>query len=163
VTAFPLSPLLALINNYGEIRIDAYKLLCVVRRAEPKGGQDIGTWQTILELMATAAVITNSLIICFTAKKSLAEAAPVTKLTYFVVIEHAVLGAKFVLAMIVDDVPEDVQVQLDRQEFLTNKMIKRQQDDDDEVSGQFDHLSGTALTIDDSDDLSDSENPEATV
>merc|ERR1711871_1696931 len=69
VSAFPLAPLLGLLNNYFEIRVDAIKLLDVHRRADPAGAEDIGMWLTILAVMATAAVVTNGLIICFTSNR----------------------------------------------------------------------------------------------
>jgi hypothetical protein len=42
VVAFPLAPLLALINNYIEIRVDSFKVLFTSARAIPRGAQDIG-------------------------------------------------------------------------------------------------------------------------
>ena len=42
VAAFPLAPLLALINNAIEIRIDAYKFTVECRRAIPQREPDIG-------------------------------------------------------------------------------------------------------------------------
>ena len=68
VTAFPLAPLFALLNNYIEIRVDAQKLLHLTRRPVPQGAEDIGTWELILEIMGTSAVITNTLLICFTSE-----------------------------------------------------------------------------------------------
>ena len=138
VTAFPLAPLLALINNYVEIRVDAYKLLVESKRAEPKGAEDIGTWYTILEIMATAAVITNSLIVVFTANALFGPqgAFPQSKWmkwVIFVVMEHAIMFIKFGFALAVDDVPGDVQMQLARQAHLVSKVIEHIADDDDEI------------------------------
>lgn len=42
VTAFPIAPIFALINNVMEIRVDAYKLLTQHRRPIAQGAQDIG-------------------------------------------------------------------------------------------------------------------------
>jgi Calcium-activated chloride channel len=42
VVAFPLAPLLALLNNYVEIRVDSFKVLNNVARPIPRGAQDIG-------------------------------------------------------------------------------------------------------------------------
>ena len=42
VTAFPLGPLFALINNLIEIRLDAYKFNCVFKRPMAARAQDIG-------------------------------------------------------------------------------------------------------------------------
>ena len=42
VAAFPLAPLLALINNIIEIRLDAIKMVKLERRIVPKKTNDIG-------------------------------------------------------------------------------------------------------------------------
>lgn len=42
VAAFPLAPLLALINNVIEIRLDAIKMVTLERRMVPKKTNDIG-------------------------------------------------------------------------------------------------------------------------
>ncbi|NXQ16830.1 ANO6 protein, partial [Peucedramus taeniatus] len=66
VASFPLAPLLALINNMLEIRLDAWKLTTQFRRMVPQKAQDIGAWQPILQGIAILAVVTNALIIAFT-------------------------------------------------------------------------------------------------
>ncbi|XP_053349468.1 anoctamin-9 [Clarias gariepinus] len=63
VAAFPLAPLLALINNIFEIRLDAIKMLCMERRQVPKKTNNIGVWNLILEAVGVAAVIANGLVI----------------------------------------------------------------------------------------------------
>ena len=64
--AFPLAPMLALANNFVEIRVDAWKVSQQSRRVEPKCAEDIGTWQSILEAMAFLAVLSNCMLIAFT-------------------------------------------------------------------------------------------------
>ncbi|NXH37445.1 ANO6 protein, partial [Myiagra hebetior] len=66
VASFPLAPLLALINNLLEIRLDAWKLTTQFRRMVPQKAQDIGAWQPILQGIAILAVVTNAMIIAFT-------------------------------------------------------------------------------------------------
>jgi hypothetical protein len=44
VAAFPLATVMAFVNNYVEIRVDAWKLCQVCRRPEPRSAEDIGTW-----------------------------------------------------------------------------------------------------------------------
>uniref|UniRef100_A0A672H6T7 Anoctamin n=1 Tax=Salarias fasciatus TaxID=181472 RepID=A0A672H6T7_SALFA len=63
VAAFPLAPLLALINNVIEIRLDAIKMVTLERRMVPKKTNDIGVWIDILEAIGVLAVITNGLVI----------------------------------------------------------------------------------------------------
>ncbi|XP_077091319.1 anoctamin-6 [Siphateles boraxobius] len=66
VASFPLAPLLALINNLCEIRVDAWKITTQFRRIVPEKARDIGAWQPILQGVAILAVATNAAIIAFT-------------------------------------------------------------------------------------------------
>ncbi|CAK7305786.1 ANO4 [Vulpes lagopus] len=52
VAAFPLAPLLALLNNIIEIRLDAYKFVTQWRRPLASRAKDIGIWYGILEGIA---------------------------------------------------------------------------------------------------------------
>lgn len=92
VAAFPLAPLLALINNVIEIRLDAIKMVTLERRLVPKKTNDIGeetfeprmnliahilavkcssrqrflssgVWIDVLEAIGVLAVIANGLVI----------------------------------------------------------------------------------------------------
>ncbi|XP_077452165.1 anoctamin-9 isoform X2 [Stigmatopora argus] len=63
VAAFPLAPLLALINNVIEIRLDAIKMVTLERRLVPKKTNDIGVWINLLEAIGVLAVIANGLVI----------------------------------------------------------------------------------------------------
>jgi anoctamin-10/anoctamin-7 len=135
VTCFPLAPVLSLVNNYLEIRIDANKLCCGTRRPIPKGAEDIGTWFVILEVMSISAVITNSLIICFTSKKLMEElniTRAYDKLTLFIVLEHCILMSKYLYGMLIPDTTHYVQVQMERQAYLQKKVVHKAPDDDDE-------------------------------
>lgn len=59
VASFPLAPVLALVNNLFEIRIDAWKITTQFRRVIPEKAQDIGAWQPILQGITILAVVTN--------------------------------------------------------------------------------------------------------
>ena len=59
VAAFPLAPLLALLNNVFEIRLDAYKYTTQMRRPLGYQVRDIGIWSKILEAMTYISVIFN--------------------------------------------------------------------------------------------------------
>ncbi|KAG5263867.1 hypothetical protein AALO_G00269510 [Alosa alosa] len=63
VAAFPLAPLLALLNNMFEIRLDAIKMVSLERRLVPKKTNDIGVWTKVLEAIGVLAVIANGLVI----------------------------------------------------------------------------------------------------
>ncbi|KAK6102968.1 Calcium-activated chloride channel family protein [Brugia pahangi] len=66
VSAFPLAPLFALVNNILEIRVDAYKYVVATRRPIPERARDIGIWLPILSMISRAAVLVNACIIAFT-------------------------------------------------------------------------------------------------
>uniref|UniRef100_A0A8P4K0L0 Anoctamin n=1 Tax=Dicentrarchus labrax TaxID=13489 RepID=A0A8P4K0L0_DICLA len=59
VASFPLAPVLALVNNLFEIRVDAWKITTQFRRVVPEKAQHIGAWQPILGGIAILAVATN--------------------------------------------------------------------------------------------------------
>uniref|UniRef100_A0A3B3Q8R8 Anoctamin n=1 Tax=Paramormyrops kingsleyae TaxID=1676925 RepID=A0A3B3Q8R8_9TELE len=63
VAAFPLAPLLALLNNIIEIRLDAYKMVNLERRLVPNKTNNIGVWSNILQAIGIMAVIANGLVI----------------------------------------------------------------------------------------------------
>uniref|UniRef100_A0A0N5BL02 Anoctamin n=1 Tax=Strongyloides papillosus TaxID=174720 RepID=A0A0N5BL02_STREA len=66
VTAFPLAPMFALLNNIIEVRIDAQKFVCTFRRPMPAHAKNIGVWEGILSGISYTAVLVNACIIAFT-------------------------------------------------------------------------------------------------
>lgn len=66
VSAFPLAPFFALLNNILEMRLDAKKLLTYHRRPVSQRVRDIGIWYRILDSIGKLSVITNGFIIAFT-------------------------------------------------------------------------------------------------
>ena len=59
VASFPVAPLFALLNNWVEIRLDAYKYTVTQRRPVAERAQDIGAWYSILDVVAKLSIITN--------------------------------------------------------------------------------------------------------
>ncbi|CAG2105403.1 unnamed protein product [Medioppia subpectinata] len=66
VSAFPLAPLFALVNNFFEIRFDAKKIITSFKRPVAQRVKSIGIWYRILDAMGKLSVITNAMIIAFT-------------------------------------------------------------------------------------------------
>ena len=106
--------------------------LPAVARVEPTGAEDIGTWQAILESMAVLAVITNCMLISFTSLV-FKEHTQVERFALFVTLEHALLGAKAVIAMVINDVPLDVEMQIERSKFLVSKVILDTPDEESDI------------------------------
>lgn len=65
VTAFPLAPLFALINNILEMRLDAKKFVKYYRRPVPARVKDIGIWYPIMAIVGRISVVSNAFIIAF--------------------------------------------------------------------------------------------------
>lgn len=65
VTAFPLAPLFALINNILEMRLDAKKFIKYYRRPVPVRVKDIGVWYPIMAIVGRISVVSNAFIIAF--------------------------------------------------------------------------------------------------
>ncbi|KAH8238234.1 hypothetical protein KR032_001355, partial [Drosophila birchii] len=63
--AFPLAPLLALINNVVEVRLDAIKMLRFLRRPVGMRAHDIGVWHNIMTVVTRIAVASSAMIIAF--------------------------------------------------------------------------------------------------
>ncbi|CAH0560973.1 unnamed protein product [Brassicogethes aeneus] len=65
VTAFPLAPLFALINNVLEMRLDATKFIRYFRRPVPQRVSNIGVWFPIMSFIGRLSVVSNAFIIAF--------------------------------------------------------------------------------------------------
>lgn len=59
VASFPLAPLLALMNNILEVRVDAWKFTTQFRRPVAAKAHSIGAWEEILNMIAVFSVVTN--------------------------------------------------------------------------------------------------------
>lgn len=95
------------------------------------GAEDIGTWYVILELMSSAAVVSNAALIVFTGEQF--DGTPLhERVWYFVLIEHALFLVKYGLSLAVPDVPYEVEIQLARQQFIVSKVFDNAEDENDE-------------------------------
>ncbi|XP_067639547.1 anoctamin-6 isoform X6 [Eurosta solidaginis] len=63
--AFPLAPLLALINNVIEVRLDAIKMLKLIRRPVAQRASNIGVWYNMMSIVTRIAVASSAMIIAF--------------------------------------------------------------------------------------------------
>eukprot|EP00622_Pseudochattonella_farcimen_P005744 FR741413.1.p1 GENE.FR741413.1~~FR741413.1.p1 ORF type:complete len:215 (+),score=27.33 FR741413.1:1-645(+) len=140
--AFPLAPAIAFLANHLEIRADLYSLGCMSTRAIPDGAQDIGSWEPILNMMVTASIISNSALICLTGHWMAGDEIEynwMVRVLTFLAMEHCLLVMKSVISIATPEVPDGVQIQLDRQEFITGKLIDGNDDDielpDDDAGG----------------------------
>jgi anoctamin-10/anoctamin-7 len=145
-TCFPTGPILALLNNYIEIRLDGFGLTHS-RRSIPHGAEDIGAWESIMEMMVLSSCLSNNLIVFFVSKAALGHLPIVWRFIAFIVAEHVLLLSQSVIAMCypAGDLTDDndkITVQLRRREYITQHVIKLEEDseeeeDDDGSSSSF--------------------------
>ncbi|KAJ7230352.1 calcium-activated chloride channel-domain-containing protein [Mycena pura] len=62
-TIWPLAPVMALINNFFELRSDAFKITVHVRRPIPVRTDTIGQWLDTLSFLTWLAALTNSALV----------------------------------------------------------------------------------------------------
>ena len=87
VSAFPLAPFFALLNNVLEVRLDAKKILVEFRRPAAQTAHGIGVWFDIMETLGRISVLTNALIITLTS-----EFIPKLIYTYFYSEDSSLVG-----------------------------------------------------------------------
>mmetsp|Transcript_27752 Transcript_27752/g.59816 ORF Transcript_27752/g.59816 Transcript_27752/m.59816 type:complete len:763 (-) Transcript_27752:195-2483(-) len=130
ITALPCAAFVSLVGNYFKAKLNLWKLVTFYQRPVPTGAQDMGTWLSIFQFLSTAAVVTNSALICFTMDVLPYGAAG--KLWVFIGFQWALITTQFLAQEIITDVPEEVEVQMDRQAFIRSKVIDKVADDDDD-------------------------------
>jgi hypothetical protein len=87
---------------------------------------------SIFQVTALCAVITNAGLICYT--MSLLDAySPWGVVWIFIGFQYAVISLMGVFAYLVDDVPEEVDIQLKRMEHLCDIAFDRAEIEDNEV------------------------------
>jgi anoctamin-10/anoctamin-7 len=134
VVAFPLAPLLALLNNYIEIRLDASKISKFCRRPFPGGSSNIGTWFDILQVISFMSVITNTLICVFSTEvvDKATNSEVYVKVWAFLIAEHIIIGLKLFLAYAIDDEPASMKEHLARQDYLVDVLVNGKEEEPEE-------------------------------
>ena len=128
--------------------MDGYKYLCTYRRIQPFGFEDIGTFQSIFELMNYLGIVSSFLAIVYRTNvlknywpaKWGEEPSRHQEDVVFMVICSLYFGFMLMLRVLIDDVPFDVELQIKRNDFLNSKIIDHVADEADTA------LSPTALT-----------------
>eukprot|EP00656_Telonema_subtile_P014834 TRINITY_DN17676_c0_g1_i3.p1 TRINITY_DN17676_c0_g1~~TRINITY_DN17676_c0_g1_i3.p1 ORF type:complete len:545 (+),score=179.80 TRINITY_DN17676_c0_g1_i3:143-1777(+) len=126
--SFPLVALMGLVNNAVELRSDSNKLVQVFQRPMARLVEDIGTWETILDLMTYISVATNVGLVWFTSEFGVQYSA-VSRVWGFLITEHVLMVIKCAVAFAIPDVPEDVKVRISAQDFLTEKALGKKLED----------------------------------
>ncbi|XP_023221266.1 anoctamin-7-like isoform X1 [Centruroides sculpturatus] len=115
--SFPLAPLLALLFNVVDLRIDAKRLLWWNRRPIPYRDNDIGIWFYIIHFVNILGTISNACLIAFTSKFG-RKYSLTQQLIVILIFEHFVFAVKFLLDIAIPDTPESVKLDRKRDRFV---------------------------------------------
>jgi hypothetical protein len=110
VVAFPLTPLLAFLNNVLEAHVDAVKLTSV-RRPKPKKAENIGIWEYFIAMLSTTSALTNCAIVLFTSTDIFRreEFSMTRKLLYFIIFQNSIMVVKRIVEDAVPDMLPKVE------------------------------------------------------
>ncbi|KAF9418764.1 Anoctamin-5 [Podila epigama] len=140
VTSFPVAPAFALVNNWIDIRLEAYRLLTQYQRPIALRAQDIGMWEKIMEFVSFTSVITNASIIAFSSlwiKQNLfvkylhanqEGELLAARLGFILVFEHVVFLFKIILRSSIPSVPLTIKLAVERSKHLNRVANSGQQD-----------------------------------
>lgn len=113
ISAFPLSPAISLLSTNMRMLIDGWKLCQVFRRPQPKTAEDIGVWQDAMDILSVISVVYTFALIFFTSHY-LIDTTWNFRWIYYILTEHFVVGIKYYVGLHISDVPEEVEMQLER-------------------------------------------------
>ena len=120
--AFPLVPFLALIETTLEVRVDAWKLCNLTKRPFPYKAENIGVWKQILLTVSYFGAITNAGLIIFTSG-IFDFCDTLTQWIIFIALEHILVLGKFVISVVIKDVPEVVEDGLKWSERIVKERV----------------------------------------
>lgn len=88
----------------------------------------VGIWFRVFEWISIIAVGVNAGLVAFTLSVT-AKYSGYVRVWLFGSIIVLVLGLKQIVAFLISDVPSEVRIQLERQEFINRKVIEDEPDD----------------------------------
>jgi hypothetical protein len=97
------------------------------RRNFADGAEDIGTWQTIFEILLTSAVVTNAAMIVFT-MEIIQNFRTYQRFWIFIGFQWVIFSLQFLISLLVPDVPAFVDIQMKRNDFINHKIFLRESD-----------------------------------
>lgn len=128
VTSLPISATFCFIWLLIEAKLDGYALLYKFQRSQPRGAEDIGIWQTFMMLTSVAGVLTNAGLVAFT-MDTLDGFTSLNRLWIFIGFILFCFGVQLSSTILIPDEPAEVDLQLERTDFLVDKVILKVEDD----------------------------------
>lgn len=102
--SYPLTIALFFVLLFVEVRVDAWKMCTLTQRPYPQRVNSIGVWVQIIQVMCFVGAASNMGIIIFTTNVFDINDTK-NKWLMFLILEHALLFLKVILAVLIPDVP----------------------------------------------------------
>ena len=138
-SAYSLAPFVAIIANFIEVRLDAFKVTHVHRRPFAYPVPGIGVWLSLIKCIVWMSAITNCMIFCFSSMQMVqflphyfniddAGEHNLKKengwVMVFIVfgIERVLLVIGIIVGFFIPSVPEDVRIKEQQKEYIETRM-----------------------------------------
>ncbi|GBP86664.1 Anoctamin-10 [Eumeta japonica] len=129
-SVYPLAALFAVLNNVLEIRADAFKLCKTCKRPPACKVKNIGAWQRAFEIIGAMSIMTNCGLLWLSPKlRDYGKTMGFSELEYtfaFVVLEHCLLGIRYVLHQAIPEKPEWVRIALAKKNYIAKEALKKE-------------------------------------
>ncbi|ETO32379.1 hypothetical protein RFI_04733 [Reticulomyxa filosa] len=125
VIALPITPLLALINNVLELKVDGYKIVHESQRPHPNGSSGLGAWNGVLSFFSLVAVGTNVALITWRTGvvETIVSNGGTMKWVFF---SLTCIGLGLIVSAekwVIPDVPLEVLQGIERQRLIENVLV----------------------------------------
>jgi len=128
--SFSIAPILALLHNIFQRKIDSLNILTRYKRPFSIRARNIGIWERWLTLLSFLGVAMNASIIAFTSsyfeEAYLAPFGPdqrwIGRLVFILVFEHTVLFLVLAVVFLSPSMPSQVKISIKRQEYVEKLM-----------------------------------------
>lgn len=143
--AFPFGPVLSLLNNLFEIRLDARRLLSQQQRPIHHMAVDIGAWQSVMEALVFIASVSNSGLIAFVSSTLFTEylnestVSSYSSRLAFIILEHILIFLILAVKLLIHEKPVIVRRKQELKKFSNDRefnisqgYLEVEEDDDDD-------------------------------
>lgn len=125
-SVYPAAAFWAVFNNILEIRADAFKLCVIYQRPQSKRVKDIGAWQRTFEIVGAMSIMTNCGLLCLNPhlRKHAPSMSELEWVLMFVLLEHVLIGVRYLLHIAIPEKPEWVRVALAKKNYESRQALK---------------------------------------
>jgi len=118
---FPISYLMAFFTNIAEIQVDKMKIVRFKRRPTPENAKNLGTWFLILDFLSFLSIFFNAALIAYTSTCIYMQ-DDMTKNKVFVLFVFLFLGIKYLIKLMISDVPVKTKTVESRHNFIKDRV-----------------------------------------